>query len=383
MKMKRRGLKALTVLISLFLALTFTGCDEPAGSSHSEKKTYVISVVSGIANGSVTPNVTRASAGTNITLTIAPNNGFRLKTGTLSVMQTGGLHTVSVADNVFIMPAYNVTVSAEFEVIPAEQAENHLITVASGITNGSVTLDVTSAPAGVSITLTITPNNGYRLKAGTLSVTQTGGSQFVTVTDNKFTMPAFNVTVNAEFEVILGTTFYSITINPAVYGSVTTNTNSAVEGVSITLNIHPDDGYRLKTLTVTPTVNISGSLNFRTFTMPSSNVTVTVVFELLPEGSIVVSFEDFTDQEIDLSVDSGFFLSQDNSLTITAGDFNYLYGVYLDGYYFDSFDENYYDGTCSIYLFGEYFIEGTHTLSIIFYKDEIYYSKVLKFKVIK
>lgn len=64
-------------------------------------------------------------------------------------------------------------------------------------TNGTVTADPTSAEAGTTITLTVTPAGGYVLDA--LTVTD-ASSNPVTVTDNKFTMPASDVTVTATFK---------------------------------------------------------------------------------------------------------------------------------------------------------------------------------------
>ncbi len=67
----------------------------------------------------------------------------------------------------------------------------------SSTTNGSVTANPTSAEAGTTITLTVTPETGYVLDA--ITVTD-ASSNPVTVTDNKFTMPASDVTVTATFK---------------------------------------------------------------------------------------------------------------------------------------------------------------------------------------
>ncbi len=70
---------------------------------------------------------------------------------------------------------------------------------------GTVTANPTSASAGAEITLTVTPDEGYKL--GTLTVRDATEGD-VTVTDNKFTMPASNVTVSATF---VAKTVYEIT----------------------------------------------------------------------------------------------------------------------------------------------------------------------------
>lgn len=76
------------------------------------------------------------------------------------------------------------------------------ITIDNKITNGTVSASATSAAQGATITLTATPANGY--KFDTWSVTNASTSTAITVTDNKFTMPAANVNVSATFSQIQG-----------------------------------------------------------------------------------------------------------------------------------------------------------------------------------
>lgn len=80
------------------------------------------------------------------------------------------------------------------------KATKYDVKVATGITNGTITVNPTSAVAGQTVTITATPNTGYKLKAGSITVTK-ASSGTVTVTNNQFTMPAEAVTVSAEFEV--------------------------------------------------------------------------------------------------------------------------------------------------------------------------------------
>ncbi len=72
----------------------------------------------------------------------------------------------------------------------------YTVTVASGITNGTVSASPTTAAQGDRVTLTVTPDVGYEL--ATLTVTDASNNP-VTVTNNQFTMPASNVTVTATF----------------------------------------------------------------------------------------------------------------------------------------------------------------------------------------
>jgi hypothetical protein len=64
---------------------------------------------------------------------------------------------------------------------------------------GSITADPQNGPAGTAINLTITPNSGYRLKADTLKYND--GTDHA-ITGSSFNLPAANVTISAEFDLI-------------------------------------------------------------------------------------------------------------------------------------------------------------------------------------
>lgn len=65
------------------------------------------------------------------------------------------------------------------------------------LSGGMITANPTSATPGTTVNLTITPNSGKQLKAGTLKYND-GNDHFITGTS--FVMPPDNVTVTAEFE---------------------------------------------------------------------------------------------------------------------------------------------------------------------------------------
>ena len=70
-----------------------------------------------LTNGAITPSKsTDILEQTLISLTITPDTGYQLKSGTLKVMQ--GTTPVTVTNNTFTMPAGNVAISTEFEKIP-------------------------------------------------------------------------------------------------------------------------------------------------------------------------------------------------------------------------------------------------------------------------
>ena len=269
--------------------------------------TYAITIGT-FENGSVTASVdssdvTSAAEGATVVLTVTPDEGYALDT--LTVTYTEGDTTVSVENNQFKMPAAAVTVTATFK-----QAETtYTITVPDSFENGSVTTDKTSATAGTTITLTVTPDSGYELDE--LTVTSESSSNTITLTNNNgtysFEMPEGNVTIGATFKEIT----YSINIGTFTGGSVTayvdgSSVTGAAKDVTVTLTVTTDDKYQLKSITVT---DASGStVSFEdtsttegtyAFIMPASNVTVTAVFEEIKTtsasiiwGSLVYTYTD-------------------------------------------------------------------------------------------
>lgn len=84
---------------------------------------------------------------------------------------------------------------------PAEPTV-YAITVNEYIQNGTVSVSATSAKEGDVVTLTATPAEGYELEE--YIVTRADNNADITVTDNKFTMPACNVSVTATFKAVTG-----------------------------------------------------------------------------------------------------------------------------------------------------------------------------------
>ena len=92
-----------------------------------------------------------------------------------------------------------------------DEPTSYSVTISDSIANGTVTASATSATAGTEITLTAAASTGYDFSAW--NVTDASGNA-VTVTNNKFSMPASNVTVSATFsETATEATSYTVTFN--------------------------------------------------------------------------------------------------------------------------------------------------------------------------
>lgn len=186
-------------------------------------------------------------AGAPVTLDVRPDAGYRLKTGSLKV------NGAAISGTTFTMPTQDVTVTAEFEQYLFQ------ITVVKS-DHGKVISSVPNAEAVTLVTLTVTPDTGYRLVPGSLKlngVTIDGGLIFA--------MPAQDVTITAEFEWCV----FTISVTPAAHGTITAPSPQVEAGTAVYLTVSPDNGYRL----VAGSLKMNGVALFdASFVMPMQNV---------------------------------------------------------------------------------------------------------------
>ena len=269
--------------------VTFTK-DEPEVKSHAI-------TIGELQNGKVTAAVKgeavkTAAEGADVTLTVAPDEGYRLKAGTLAATyQVPGenatdepkteqvvLTPVEGKEGVytFKMPTADVTVTAEFE-------QTYKVEVAATLEHGSVEPDKKIAAAGETVKLTVTPAEGYELES--IHVIY-GKEQEVTVNkDNTFVMPAGDVVVTARFKAKAELHDVIVTVQDdkdvPQGGKATAEPSKAAAGDIVKLNIQPDDGWTVYAVTMndkpvypTDEVNKSGYQ----FEMPDEDAKVVVVF---------------------------------------------------------------------------------------------------------
>ena len=80
----------------------------------------------------------------------------------------------------------------------------YAITIATGIENGTVSVNPTEAAVGAEVVITVSAADGYQLKAGTLKAYKKSepATEVSINAENKFTMPSYEVEVTAEFEAV-------------------------------------------------------------------------------------------------------------------------------------------------------------------------------------
>jgi len=320
MKMKRKGLALLAAIAAAAAMLIFAGC--PPSPEPEGPQEYSITVATGIVNGSITASHTKAAAGTNITLTISPDEDYILDT--LNVKQADEEDVeVNFITFIFTMPASDVTVNGQFKSL------FYSVNIAEGIVNGTITADVEKAKAGTTITLTITPvDDDYVLDLDTLIVKQANGTEFEPTADNSntfsFAMPASDVTVYGQFK---REYFYVKIADGIVNGSITRDLEKAKAGTIITLTISPDNNdyvLRLDTLKVEQEdgtkVSTSGTSTTQRFYMPASDVTVIGQFGI-GSGEVIILFAGIAGAEtIKLEKDhnDNLLLGSNQTLTVQA-----------------------------------------------------------------
>ena len=141
--------------------------------------TYTVTVADGIENGTVEANKAEAAEGETVTLTITPDDGYQLKTVNVTP-ETLDLEVVVDENYQFTMPADNVTITAEFELLPPPVVEN-TVTFEAVIDHANVDVMVDNEPIesgdvvaeGTEVTIVITPEEDYVVDSVTVECVET------------------------------------------------------------------------------------------------------------------------------------------------------------------------------------------------------------------
>lgn len=243
--------------------------------------------ISDTCHGSVTADKTSGvHIGETVTLTVTPEyDWYQLKAGTLKV-NNGDVTLTQVGTTnqyTFTMPAADVTVTAQFE------KKSYNISDQSG-SNGSLSFrknstNVSTAQYGDEVEIVVTPASAdYELTPSTLRAYKYGGGESLTITDSRFTMKNFSVSVTADFRKKTftftkdGSSNLSFDIQNTDGTSITSVGSISGQTVKLVAS-GVNDGKQAKwTVTGTSgqisTTAVAGTDNQATFTMPVSDVTI-------------------------------------------------------------------------------------------------------------
>ncbi|MFQ9332282.1 MAG: SpaA isopeptide-forming pilin-related protein, partial [Finegoldia magna] len=146
--------------------------------------------------GNVSVDKRIAEIGSKVRLTIEPHNGYSIKSYNVNKAHGSGNVTVkSDADGLyFIMPDDDVTVYAEFKWQASQGV--YQVDISNTIKGGSVSANLATANAGDIISLTASPNQGYKFDR---FIVKDGQGKELPVVANSFKMPASDVSISANF----------------------------------------------------------------------------------------------------------------------------------------------------------------------------------------
>ncbi len=188
---------------------------------------YTITIASNIVNGTVTASATKATQGTEITLTATPANNYQLEA--FAVIDANN-NVVNVVDNSFTMPASDVTVSATFK---EREAGSYTLTPSAGSNNAyasacDVTID--------GITWNVTGNAQYvpwRIGGKNLSSIDRA---VYSKTAIEFNVNKIEITHGAASNITVNSMTVIVSKNANFSDPVSTLTPSFVENGTVTIN---------------------------------------------------------------------------------------------------------------------------------------------------
>ena len=233
-------------------------------------------------NGRVEANENEAFNGQRVTLTAKPDEDYALSQ--YAVVRADNQEVqVQVNGNSFIMPKFNVLVSAEFK-------KAHKIEIEKNIKHGTVSADKQKAIEGQQVKLFGIGEDGYVVDKFT--VYKTGSrNDTVPVNDTVFQMPDFDVTVTATFRTAL-----KVSIDSVANGKVMVTDSLVKPGDNIAVIVKPNKGYQLGDLRVVNDKDATESApvsDDNVFQMLDSDVTVkaefveaTDYFKVIPDTTL-------------------------------------------------------------------------------------------------
>ena len=304
--------------------------------------------ISSLTGGSINASPSTAFDTEQITLTVEPQEGYILKSGTLTVKDEND-SDVSFESLKFTMPASNVTVSAEFEQI---EAQTYTITCPQNTTtdNGYVsTSPSNTATEGQTVNVFAYGNPGY--VATKITVYESGTTvtpvKIITGSSGSFKMPAHDVTVQATFEEIETPTteHYIVCADKITGGEIWPSANSAKAGDTVYIKVDPDWGWMTDDVyyKTTPDAGlIGGKASFNgyaangdeiwTFKMPASNVWVYAEFKPYFPGHGYHAINVTSDGHCSVDVKNWAYCGEDVTINLSNFDTGYAFSyLKVDG----------------------------------------------------
>ena len=238
--------------------------------------------------------VTKAEQGKEVTITATPDRGYTFDKWEVI---SGGIQVADEdsATTTFTMPDKDVEVKAHFkqgQQPPQPQPTKYKVQLTND-GNGTATASSSQAEQGKKVTITATPDRGYkfdewRVLSGGIRLRDKDSAT------TTFTMPNRDVEIKAYFKKKSSegsshdAEYYNITTKTDKHGTVEAR-SKAREGTEVSVIVDPDKGYKLDEITVTDrrgrdiTIKETNRENRYKFTMPARDVTVEATFKQIKQ----------------------------------------------------------------------------------------------------
>ena len=234
--------------------------------------------------------------------------GVKVIGGTCVV--TGGKFNTDPSQ--FVPDTHGVTTEDGWYVV--SKVTKYNITVGTTV-NGTVEVDKTSAKAGETVTVTVTPMPGYELT--NLSYKKNGMN--IGIMGNSFAMPTGDVEIVATFKAL---PTYRIMM-PSTFkgGTVTVDDTEAYAGQEVTVTVAANEGYELVFVSVMTAKGTQITLTDGKFTMPAEVVMIAAAFK--EKASYVAQVGEQKFESLQAAIDAaedGDEIVLLSDITLTADD---------------------------------------------------------------
>ena len=213
-------------------------------------------------------------AGDTLTFTVEPDSGYQIAS-----VQAGG--DVLSGEN----GSYTYTVNSSCTIAVTFQKLTYTVTAKVSGTGGKVSVSPEKVEHGGSVTVTVTPEEGYTVG----SVRTADGTSLTLNADGTYTLA--NVTEDQTITVTFQKQTYTVTATVSgTGGKVSVSSEKVEHGGSVTVTVTPDGGYIVDKVDDNGT-DVTGQVTNNTYTL--TNVTashnITVTFQKLTSYTVTTS----------------------------------------------------------------------------------------------
>jgi hypothetical protein len=233
------------------------------------------------ANGTINQTSQWVNSGSSVTLTATPNAGYAF----VGWSGSGAGSKTSSASTIKVAPTGPVTEIATFAFVPVTYTVTVSATGLPAGTDFTFQLGATTYTGASPITISRVAPGTYPISSPTVVPNGTAGTEYtVTGLTSSLPLAAGQLTVNAAGTVsVTFSTFYELTMNPAVNGTVSpvAGTSWIAAGGSVTITATPNTGFELVNWVGTGSGSYSGTSLSVPLTM-SGPISEAATFQLIP-----------------------------------------------------------------------------------------------------